>query len=125
MLTVFRNVLPGGSGPAGASVAVSVGTLEVEFVWPLALGRRGNAEDETARCAVAGDGRNEDDGTRDAELAVDGRDLATGKEGRGPVGGAIEGRDGRGSVVVMVKWLRLENRCGVVDCWERVVDLRP
>lgn len=39
MLTVFRNDLPGGSGPAGDSSVVSVGTLEVEFVCPLGVGR--------------------------------------------------------------------------------------
>lgn len=30
---------------------------------------------------------------------MDVRDLATGNEGNGPVGGAIEGREGRGSVL--------------------------
>jgi hypothetical protein len=42
MLTVLRSDFPGGSGPAGDSVAVSVGTvgtLEVELVWPLVTGR--------------------------------------------------------------------------------------
>ena len=31
---------------------------------------------------------------------MEGRDLATGIEGSGPVGGAMDGRDGRGRVVV-------------------------
>jgi hypothetical protein len=42
MLTVLRSDFPGGSGPAGESVAVRVGmvgTLEVELVWPLVTGR--------------------------------------------------------------------------------------
>lgn len=39
ILTVFRSDFPGGSEPAGVSVAVKVGTLEAEFVWPLVAGR--------------------------------------------------------------------------------------
>lgn len=99
MLTVFRSDFPGGSGPAGELSEVRVGTLEVELVCPRA-GRCGNTEDDTARLPVAGEGSSDADEVRDAGLTLETRDLATGSEGRGPVGGAIEGRDGRGSVVV-------------------------
>lgn len=52
------------------------------------------------------------------------RVLGTGRDGRGPVGGAIEGRDGRGSVVAMAagprvfvftgaRWARMTQACSV------------
>ena len=73
--------------------------------------------------APAGEGRSDEEGTRDAGLAVEGRDFATGKEGRGPVGGAIEGRDGLGSVVVMVWWVATGNpQRGLDLCWMKTVD---
>lgn len=99
MLTVFRSVFPGGSGPAWASVGLIVGTLEAELVWPFDDGRWGSAETDTAR-ADAGVANIEDEEVRDAGPMFETRDLGTGSDGRGPVGGAIEGRDGRGSVVV-------------------------
>jgi hypothetical protein len=103
ILTVFRRPLPGGRGPAGESVVLSVGILMAELEWPLGIGRADNAEDETAR-VVAGDGSNEE-GVRDVGPMLETRDfLGTGSDGRGPVGGAIEGRAaGRGSVA-MVRW---------------------
>lgn len=97
MLTVFRSVFPGGSGPAGESFVVSVGIVEVEFVWPFAVGRWGRAEEETARFAVASPGRSELEAVREAGLMFEALDFATGRAGSGPVGGAIEGREGRGS----------------------------
>jgi hypothetical protein len=104
MLTVFRSDLPGGSGPAGDSFAFKVGTFDVELEWLFGDGRCGSADDDTARLAVEGDGRNELGEGRDAGLALDDRDLATGRAGRGPVGGAMDGREGRGRVV-MVSWI--------------------
>ena len=92
-------------------------------MWPFGVGRWGSTEDETARFAVAGEGSNEAEGVRDAGLAFETRDLATGSEGRGPVGGAIEGRDGRGSVVVaMVLLSRLVN---CLPSEESAVNLKP
>lgn len=41
------------------------------------------------------------------------RDFATGNEGRGPVGGAIEGREGRGSEFVDMATLVVG-----VQCWQ-------
>lgn len=111
ILTVFRRVLPGGNGPAGESFVASVGTLEAEFVWPLGIGRRGNDEDDTARVATAGDGSSEDEGARSVGPTFDARDFATGNDGRGPVGGAIEGRDGRGSVLAMVLSSQTKSLC--------------
>lgn len=98
MLTVFRSVLPSGSEPTGAPSAVNVGT-EGELPC-LVAGLCGNADEETARLATAGLGSSEVDGARWATPMLECRVFATGSEGRGPVGGAIEGRDGRGSVFV-------------------------
>lgn len=96
MLTVLRNDLPGGSGPAGESSAVRVGRLEAEFVWPFP-DRWGRADEETALLATAGLGSSEPGEARDAGLTLETRDFAMGSEGSGPVGGAMEGREGRGS----------------------------
>lgn len=104
MLTVFRSDFPGGRGPAADSVAVRVGmvgTLEAEFVWPL-VGRCG---EETALLLLllARAGSSEPDGCRRAGAPpFETRDFATGSEGSGPVGGAIDGRDGRGSVWLVI-----------------------
>lgn len=51
---------------------------------------------------MAGEGSSEAEDDRDAGLTLETRDFATGRAGRGPVGGAIEGRDGRGRVVVVM-----------------------
>jgi hypothetical protein len=57
---------------------------------------------------VVGDGSSDAEDVREAGLVLDGRDLGTGSDGSGPVGGAMEGREGRGNVVVdMVLVLRL------------------
>jgi hypothetical protein len=84
-----------------------VGTLEVELAWAFG-GRWGKAEEDTARAVVVG-------GIRDAAepLLLEATepfieptefflDFVTGSEGRGPVGGLSDGRDGRGSVVAMM-----------------------
>lgn len=107
MLTVFRSVLPAGSGPAGPSSACKVGT-DGEFVC-FAPARYGNAEEETARFAVAGLGSIE---LRRGPGLLEPLDLATGNDGRGPVGGAIEGLEGRGSELVdmFVSRCKLESR---------------
>jgi hypothetical protein len=76
--------------------------LEVELVWPFGVGRCGRAEDETARIPDAGEESSEGGDGREAGLLLGCLDFGTGNEGRGPVGGAIEGRDGRGSVVVVI-----------------------
>lgn len=102
ILTVLRSVRPGGSGPAGESIA---GMFDVELLWPLIDGRCGNAEDETARLPDVGEDIPEGGEGREAGVMLETlemRDLATGSDGRGPVGGAIEGREGRGSVVVVM-----------------------
>jgi len=106
MLTVFRSVLPGGRGPPDASVVVKVGTLETELAATLGVGRRVSPEDETARVAVVGEGSSED-AVRDVGPMLETRDFfGTGKDGRGPVGGAIEGRGlaaaGRGSEAMIL-----------------------
>lgn len=82
ILTVFRSVLPPDNAPAELSVAGKEGTEgEVMCFAPA----RGRADEDTARFAVEGLGR--------SEVRV----LGTGNEGKGPVGGAIDGLDGRGS----------------------------
>jgi len=101
MLTVFRSVLPAGNGPAGESVAGSAGILEMELVWPLVDSRWGNPDDVTARMPE-GDPIGEAVEIRDGEFALLPRVFGTGSEGSGPVGGAIDGRDGRGRVAAMV-----------------------
>lgn len=105
MLTVFRSDLPGGSGPADDSVVVRVGTLEAELVWVFGLGRCGRAEEETALLAVvllARAGSSEPGDEREAGAIFETRDFATGSEGSGPVGGAMDGRDGRGRVWLVI-----------------------
>lgn len=104
MLTVLRSDFPGGSGPAEASVWARVGRLEVEFVWPLGMGRCGRADEETARVDLLGSseaGEEREDGEAEAT-----RDLGTGSEGSGPVGGAMDGREGRGRewLVMAARW---------------------
>lgn len=42
---------------------------------------------------------------REAGPTFETRDFATGSEGSGPVGGAIDGRDGRGSVWLVMFFL--------------------
>lgn len=95
ILTVFRSVFPAGKGPAEMSFAGKVGT-DGE-VTCLGLGLCVTTEVDTARFAAAGLGRRL---PREAGPILELRDLGTGREGRGPVGGAIEGRDGRGSELV-------------------------
>lgn len=128
MLTVFRSVRPGGKGPAGLSAPASVGMVVVEFVCPLGVGRWGNAEEETARLVEEGDGSNEE-GDRGEEVteakeateATEVRDLGTGSDGRGPVGGATEGREGRGRVVVVMVEVVVESgRC----CYDAKIKTR-
>ncbi len=86
MLTVFRSVLP-----AELSVAGKEGTEgEVMCFAPA----RGRADEDTARFAVEGLGRSE---PRPVVPTFEVRVLGTGNEGKGPVGGAIDGLDGRGS----------------------------
>jgi hypothetical protein len=58
-------------------------------------------------------GRSELDGLRWATPMFEWRVFATGSEGKGPVGGAIEGREGRGSVVPDM----LSNFQRVCKCW--------
>lgn len=104
MLTVLRSTFPGGRGPAGDSVGVSVGmvgTLEVELVWPLVAGRWG---EETALLLLARAGSSEPSDGREADPTFETRDFATGSEGSGPVGGAMDGRDGRGSAWLVMVW---------------------
>lgn len=68
-----------------------------EVGFPLVAGRIvGRAEEETARLAEADAGSSEPWVARDGAPTLDARDFATGSEGNGPVGGATEGRDGRG-----------------------------
>lgn len=110
MLTVFRSDFPGGSGPAGDSVVVRVGKLEAELVWPLGSpGRCGSAEEETALLAaavllllllLAARAGSSEPGEERAEVGAvfETRVFATGSEGSGPVGGAMDGREGRGRV---------------------------
>ena len=98
MLTVLRRDLPCGSGPAAESVVVMLGTVEGELVRPLGDGRCGSADEEAARIAEAGEASTEPDEVRETGLELEARDLGTGSEGSGPVGGAIEDREGRGSV---------------------------
>lgn len=96
MLTVFRSDFPCGKAPTGTPSAVSVGT-EGEL---LCLGTRyDSADDDTARLATGALGRSEPEGLRCTTPMFEWRVFATGSEGRGPVGGAIDGREGRGSVL--------------------------
>lgn len=108
MLTVFLSDFPAGKGPAGPPSAERTGTEgEVVCRGP---GRAGSAEEETALIAVAGLGRSE---LRVVGPTFELRDLGMGSEGKGPVGGAIEGRAGRGSELPdMLKGLPLRG-CGV------------
>lgn len=58
---------------------------------------------------MANAGRSEPGEEREAGLTLEARDFATGNEGSGPVGGAIEGREGRGSVwLVMLELANVE-----------------
>lgn len=96
MLTVFRSVFPCGTLPTGTPSAVTVG-IDGEV---RCLGEEwGSAEDDTVRTGAPG--RSELEGLRgEATPMLECRVFGTGREGSGPVGGAIEGRDGRGSVVL-------------------------
>lgn len=99
MLTVLRSVFPGIVVPTGVPSAVKVGTEgELPCRGP---GRWGRAEEETVRFPAAGLGRSEVEGDRwdVATPMLECRVFATGSEGRGPVGGAMEGREGRGRVL--------------------------
>jgi hypothetical protein len=60
----------------------------------------GSAEDDTARAAGGRLGSSEAEGLRWAMPTLEWRVFATGSDGNGPVGGASEGREGRGSVVL-------------------------
>lgn len=96
MLTVLRSDLPGGRDPTGMPSAVRVGTEgELPCRGP---GRWGSADDETAR--FARDGKFELEEDRVATPIFECRVFATGSEGRGPVGGAMEGREGRGRLLL-------------------------
>lgn len=110
MLTVLRSDFPGGRGPTdGGSALGSTGKVDDEFVFPLGDGRWGNAEEEETARIPEGDESIEFEtagGGRAGDVALlwpfgATRVLGTGSDGRGPVGGAIEGLDGRGSVVAM------------------------
>lgn len=98
MLTVLRSVLPAGKAPAGESGRVEMDACEEGGGFPLEDGRIGRADEETARLAAAGAGSREPEVARDADAVptLETRDFATGNEGSGPVGGATEGREGRG-----------------------------
>jgi hypothetical protein len=109
MLMVFRSFL------AGASVAMLlVGRLDAEtccfFEFGTGAGERvGNAE-EVLREAAGNTGRREApdplrdiEGVAGEELLGEDRALGTGSDGRGVVGGPKDGRDGRGSVVAMMR----------------------
>ena len=92
MLTVLRNDFPAGSGPAVTSFAEKVGTEgEVTCLGP---GLCVTPDVDTARFAEAGLGSME---PRVEGPTLELLDFATGSEGSGPVGGAIDGLDGRGS----------------------------
>lgn len=107
MLTVLRSDFPGGNGPAGESGAVRVGRLEAEFVCPLVWGRWGRTEEDTALLeGLAGSSEPGEPGGRWVGEILELRDFATGSEGSGPVGGATEGREGRGRewVVMSAEW---------------------
>jgi len=114
MLTVLRRDLPGGSGPARESDVLRVGRVEVELVWPLGVGRMGRAEEDTA-LLLARAGSSEPGEEREAGLMFEMRDFATGSEGSGPVGGAIEGRDGRGS-----EWFAMMRVCFFLGAGGRI-----
>ena len=83
-----------------------VGTLEVELVWPFGVGRCGRADEETALLLLllllARPGSSEPGDERAEGAMFETRDFVTGSEGSGPVGGAIDGRDGRGSVWLVI-----------------------
>lgn len=51
------------------------------------------------------------------------RDLGTGNEGKGPVGGAIDGLDGRGRELPDMVWVRLRvsGWCSVLAGWRSAV----
>lgn len=93
MLTVLRRVLPAGVLSAAESFAVvlTVGMVVVE--------RFLRGRDEDAARIEAG-GRSEEAGVAGGFCDTVGwcwsRVLETGSEGRGPVGGLNEGREGRG-----------------------------
>jgi len=112
MLTVLRRPFPAGRGPAGEGLALSVGTVDDEYVWWFGEGRCGSAEEDTARLAMPAPGSSE---AREAGVTLETRDFATGSEGSGPVGGAMEGREGRGSewlVMMLVLSRRNSARVG-------------
>lgn len=92
MLTVLRSDLPAGSDVAGppSSLVKPLAAWSFEFD----KDRCGNADDETVRLFVA-PGSSEDRAVVGPTFEF--LDFATGSEGKGPVGGAIEGREGRGS----------------------------
>lgn len=94
----MRSDLPGGREDAGDSVRDEEELCGEEVGFPLVAGRIvGRAEDETARLAAAADaGSSEPWVARDGAPTLEDRDFATGSEGSGPVGGATEGREGRG-----------------------------
>ena len=68
----------------------------------LICGRDSIAAEETARYEV-GEGREDAVEVRADGVLIELRDFGIGRDGRGPVGGFAAGREGRGSVVVMVK----------------------
>jgi hypothetical protein len=106
MLIVFRSFF------AGVAVGIwLVGRLDVETCCFFAArpGDRVGSAEETLREAVNGAGwretpelLRESEGVA-GELVDDIRVLGTGRDGRGVVGGPNEGREGRGSVVVMMR----------------------
>jgi hypothetical protein len=111
MLTVLRNPLPAGRGPAGKSSVRSVGRVD-ECAWFFGEGRWGRAEEDTARVAIAEPGSSD---AREEGVTLEARDFATGSEGSGPVGGAIEGREGRGSEWLVMVVVSRRERAGVDD----------
>lgn len=95
ILTVFRSDFPGGSEPAALTSAEKVGTEgEVTCFGP---GLCVITEVDTARLADAGLGSRE---PREPAPKLGLRVFATGRDGSGPVGGAMEGLAGRGRELV-------------------------
>jgi hypothetical protein len=106
MLIVFRSFLPGMG-------MLLVGRLDVDtccfFEDPTGPGDRVGSAEETLRAVANGAGWREALDPRPEVEGVAGelvdvcRDLGTGSDGRGDVGGPKDGREGRGSVVAMMK----------------------
>jgi hypothetical protein len=110
MLTVLRSDLPTGRAPGRPSSPGNEGTEGERALLCFELGRYDSADEERARLVLVAEGSNE---PRGAAPMLEPLDFATGNEGRGPVGGAIEGRAGRGSELPDIS-TALARRC---DCY--------